>query len=451
MTLPSRPTRRTLLAGFAGGAVAGLAGCMDAVPGVGDSDECLEGLDGDCATYPADVNLFQANLERQGYYPEETVPDSVRIDWSFPNNFVHHTAAKSTPVPTHDGNLIIAGDSGIVQCRAPNGRLEWAVETEATDLGFHGSPAVVGDVAFLGGYDGAIYAYDVQTGRERWKTHSSQLGGTLAVGSSPAFHDGTLYFIVEYGSPSSGALWALDPTDGSTEWSDDRIWGQPHPSPTIDRDTGIICAGSNDGVVYAWEYPSLDFAWEYQAGGEDGPDGEERADGAFNLGAEIKGTVAADDGYGYVGSWDQNLHCIDLSDGTEVWTFDTGRSNMSNPAVDTDEGVVYTGSDSGSVWALDPETGDELWEEPVGGRVIGALTVTAETVLVGSYDSYLYALDKHTGQRKWRVRNHGRVTSGAVPVDGRIYYAERAVFENDRSDDPTFVKPGHAYCLAPES
>lgn len=446
-TATPRYTRRTALTAL-GTALPALAGCLEAVPGLGGPD-CITNHDGTCATYPEDVTLFQANLKRQGYYPDERVPAAVDIEWSFPNNFVHHTAAKSSPVPTHDDTIIVAGDSGIVQARTPTGRLEWAFETEATDLGFHGSPAVVGDVAFLGGYDGALYAIDVRTGLERWKTESSRLVDTLAVGSSPAFHDGTLYYIAEYGSPSAGALWAIDPTDGSPQWHDDRIWGQPHPSPTIDTETGIICAGSNDGVVYAWEYPSLEFAWSYQAGGPDGPQGEEKADGAFRLGAEIKGTVAAYDGKGYVGSWDNHFHCIDLSDGSQEWTVDTRRSNMANPAVDPDAGVVYTGSDAGTIWALDPQTGETLWEEDVGGRVIGAITVTDETVLAGSYDGHLYALDKTTGERRWRVALDGRVTSAAVPVDGRIYVAERAVFDDDRGSDPTLRRPGHAYCLGP--
>lgn len=443
-----RPTRRALLRGVGAAGLAGLAGCLDTLGGDDDDAACVSGLTGDCASYPEDVQMFQGNLERQAHYPDETVPDAVTVDWEVPTNFANHTAAKSTPIPTHDGTIVFGGDRGTLEVRRPDGRLEWRDQTDADSLGFHGSPAVVGDRAYIGGYDGAIYSYDITTGDQLWKLDSDALDGTLAIGSSPAFHDGRLYFIVEYGSPSSGGLWAVDPVTGETEWGDQRIWGQSHPSPTIDRETGHILAGSNDGVVYSWTYPELEFDWEYQAGRGDGPDGREKAGGEFNLGAEIKGTVAAYEGLGYVGSWDRRLHCIDLSDGSEVWTFDTGRSNMSNPAVDPDAGVVYTGSDSGSVWALDPETGEQLWSADVGGRVIGALSVTAETVLAGSYDSHLYALDRTTGERRWRVANRGRVTSGAVPVDGRLYYAERATFSTDPDGEPVLEQPGHTYCLS---
>jgi outer membrane protein assembly factor BamB len=443
-------SRRTVLRVAGAGAAAGVAGCLASAP---DSETCVPSVETarDCASYPDDVSLFQQNLKRQGYYPDQTVPESVTVDWSFEANVVGHTAAKSTPVPTLDGDIVFADDSGVVQVRAPDGTQHWRVQTEATELGFHGSPGVVGNRAYVGGYDGAVYAFNVETGDRLWTATAGDLGGTLAVGSSPAFYDGTLYFIVEYGSPSSGALWALDPVDGEPQWSDDRVWGQSHPSPTVDRDVGRIVAGSNDGTVYGWSFPDGEFQWEYQAGPDGGPTGRTKAGGEFSLGAQVKGTVAACDGRGYVGSWDQHLHCIDLTDGSGVWTFDTGRSNMSNPAVDPDEGIVYTGSDSGHVWALDAESGEQLWRADVGGRVVGALTLTEETVLAGSYDTHLYALDAATGDRRWRVENRGRVTSGALPLDGRIYYAERGVFSNYYSDSETVLEqPGYAYCLAPD-
>ena len=445
------PTRRALLRGAGATGVTGLAGCLG---GFGDESaterDCVAGLDGDCATYPDDVRLFQGNLKRQGYYPDETVPDSVSVDWAVPTNFAHHTAAKSTPLPTHDGTVLFGGDKGTVQARTPDGRLEWRTRTAATTRGFHGSPAVVGQQAYLGGYDGAIYALDVTTGERLWTVDHDTLGGTIAVGSSPAFHDGTLYFIVEYGTPSSGALWAIDPVSGETEWSDTRIWGQSHPSPTVDAETGHILAGSNDGVVYAWTYPDLEFDWTYQAGPEGGPTGKIKAGGEFRLGAQIKGTTAAYEGRGYVGSWDERFHCIDLSDGTRLWTFDTGRESMANPAVDPEAGVVYTGSDVGTVWALDAESGDTLWSTDVGGRVIGALTLTDRSVLAGSYDRHLHALDRDTGEHRWRVPTRGWVTTGAVPVDGRIYFAERATYRSNRADNPVLERPGHAYCVSAE-
>ncbi|MXV62459.1 PQQ-binding-like beta-propeller repeat protein [Natronorubrum sp. JWXQ-INN-674] len=426
-------SRRRFLGLTGVAAATGLAGCVD-LPNT------LSARDADSG----DVSLFHGGLRRLGYYPDETVPDSVSVNWTFPINYVEHTAAKSSPVPTPDGETIVfAGDSGRVQAYTPRGEQRWSTLTGATELGFHGSAAIVGDTAYIGGYDGDLYALDTESGDIVWRTRADDLDGALAIGSSPAYYDGTLYVVSEYGSPSTGTIWAIDPDTGDPTWKDDRMWGQPHPSPTIDLEAGRMVAGSNDGVVYCWEFPSLEFAWEFQAEA----DGEEREGGSFRAGAEVKGTVAAHDGYGYVGSWDNNFYCLDLEDGSQEWSFETGASIMSNPAVDVDEDIVYMGSDDNYVYALDAKSGEELWSADVNGRVIGALTVTAETVLAGSYDTHLYALDKETGERRWRVENRGRVTSAPVPVDGRIYYAERAAFSTDDSGDDVMDEPGHAYCL----
>ncbi|MCU4925530.1 PQQ-binding-like beta-propeller repeat protein [Halobacteria archaeon AArc-dxtr1] len=454
--IADRLSRRRLLQATGVGAAASLAGCtLDADGDLGrpDCPADLPALPEDGSHPDEDVTMWRRGLQRWGYYPDETVPESVSVNWSFPINYVGHTAAKASPVPTPDGETIVfAGDTGLVEGYTPDGRRRWSTQTGATSLGFHGSATIVDGIVYIGGYDGDLYAIEADTGDMVWRTRSHELDGTLAIGSSPAYYDGTLYVVAEYGSPSSGALWAIDPETGSPVWKDDDIWGQPHPSATFDFETERIVTGSNDGVVYCWEYPCLERAWTFQAGPEGGPEGEEKAGGEFNLGAEIKGTAPAYDGRVYVGSWDGFFYCLDLEDGEELWSFETGRVIMSNPAIDPETGVVYMGSDDSTVYALDAETGEELWSETVNGRVIGSLTVTENAVLVGSYDAHLYALDKETGERFWRVENRGRVTSAAVPVDGQIYYAERGVIEGHYDDevDEELLAPGHAYCLVEE-
>ena len=454
-----RPTRRRLLATVGAAGLVGLGGSTIThgrlLPNCASAATATTGAAPATPRPVADeITMFRRGLRRYGYYPEETVPDDVRVDWSFPVNRIGHTAAKSTPRPTPDGEtVLVASDTGVIHAVAPGGDRRWTLETGAGtgpgSLGFHGTPAIVGNVAYVGGYDGACYAVDIEAGELLWRTSAREFGGAIAIGSSPAYIDGTLYILAEYSRPASGALWEVDAATGRPVWSDDDIWGMPHPSPAIDCDRGRLVSGSNDGVVYCWEFPSLERAWTFQAGGEDGPDGEAMAGGRFHLGAQIKGTIPVYDGAAFAGSWDGNFYRLDLEDGTREWAFETGGIVMSNPAIDPDAGVVYVGSDDDHVYALDTDTGEELWSANVGGNVIGSLTATAETILVGSYDAHLYALERETGRRRWRVENRGHVTSGAIPRDGRIYYAERGVFSGyyDEDRETVLEEPGRAYCL----
>ncbi|WP_276254424.1 PQQ-binding-like beta-propeller repeat protein [Halomontanus rarus] len=436
-----RQTRRSILrrvgaVGTVG--LGGLAGCVSLQPPQ-TYDLTQDGFDPEILpydeTYPPDdeVTMFRGGLRRLGYYPDRTVPDAVTVDWQVPINEVGHTAAKSTPRPTPDGEtILIPADTGRVHAFSPEGEERWTAQTKAVYLGIHGTPAIAHGVAYIGGYDGRLYAFDVETGEEVWRT--VRLGGAIAIGSSPAYWNGILYVVAEYSDPDAGTMWAVDAETGQPLWSDDRLWGMPHPSAAIDPEHERMITASNDGVCYCWEFPSLEFAWEFQTGGE------------------IKGTTPLYDGSVFLGSWDDSFYRVSLEDGTEEWSFETGDIVMSNAAIDPDAGVVYVGSSDRYVYALDTDTGERVWSANVGGSVIGSLIVTAETVLVGSYDSHLYALDKETGDERWRVANQGHVTSGAIPHDGRIYYAERGVFSNYWDDDEETIleTPGNAYCLVPD-
>ncbi|PSP67754.1 cell shape-determining protein [Halobacteriales archaeon QS_1_69_70] len=436
-----RPGRRRVLAALAGG-VAGLAGCTG--PGDDGFRDDQATFDPDPRpydeTYPAGdaVSMFRRGTRRLGYYPEASVPDAVEVEWAEPINRIGHTAAKASPRPTPDGDrIIVPDDAGRVHAFTPDGESRWTVRTGAAEsLGFHGTPTVADGTAYLGGYDGAMYALDVETGATVWKTSRWQLGGAIAIGSSPALWDGVLYVLGEYNNPGmdpSGTLWAVDAGTGKPLWSDDRPWGMPHPSPAIDPATERLVTASNDGVVYAWAFPSLSFAW------------------SFETDAQVKGTIPTYEGGAIVGSWDGHVRRLDLADGSLEWRFETGAVTMSNPGVDPDAGVVYVGSDDHHVDALDAATGERRWATDVGGRVIGSVTVTPDCVLAGSYDRQLYCLEKGSGDVRWTVEGVGHATSEAVPHDGRIFYAERADLSGHwTADEETVLEaPGRLYALRP--
>ncbi|MFC4986416.1 PQQ-binding-like beta-propeller repeat protein [Saliphagus infecundisoli] len=438
----SPPTRRRLLAVAGAGVGAGLAGCL--APRAGSHtyeppEDVGTSLPYD-ETYPDDdaITMFRGGLRRLGYYPDETAPESPSINWRAPVNYAGHNAAKASPLLSPDGEtVVVPADTGRIHAFGPKGRHRWVTETPATRQGFHATPVIADGVAYLGGYDGAnrgqeaaMYAIDVATGEVLWRTE--EMDGSVAIGSSAGYWDGYLYVIVEYRNPiQKGALWVFDAETGAPLSSDDRIEGMPHPTVAIDPDAGRLLSGSNDGVVYCWEFPSLEFAWE------------------FETGAEVKGPIATYDGSAFVGSWDGNVYRIGLADGEEEWRFETGSVVMSAPGIGPERGTVYVGSDDHHVYALDAATGDQRWATDVQGRVMGAVTVTADAVLAGTTAGELCALEKETGELRWWVEAAGQVTSEPVPRDGRIYFAERAdVLGYFEEGEETKVEtPGHVYCL----
>ena len=404
------PSRRDFLLAAGTGAATLAAGCLAGPP------TRPSGLDPLAATTLDEhaAAQFQGGLRNRGYV-DHAIPEAVAVDWALPVNRAEHTAAKSTPVPTPDGDVVIAADTGKLRRVSPAGEVRWVAEVEPTSRGMHGTPAIANGSVYVGAYDGALYAFDLETGRRQWRR---PLGD--AIGSSPVYFNGVCYIAVEYGAPADGSVAAVDAATGAQLWGDGRPTSHPHSTIAIDREAGRLVVGSNDGYCYGWTFPGLERAW------------------AFETGAPIKGPIATHDGLAIFGSWDDHAYGVDLADGREVWRHEAAREVMTGPAISPD-GTAFVGAHDYRVYALDAATGEVDWSFATDGSLIGSLTATPEHVLVGSYDTELYAIDAETGEETWSVAGTGSATSAPLVTAEAIYYAER------RRDG----EPGSLYRLVP--
>jgi outer membrane protein assembly factor BamB len=392
---PTAMQRRRFLASL--GAAAALAGCSQ-LPLSGDGERGVPGEFPERA-----VAQFRGGLRRQGYYPERSVPDAVEVAWSLPDvNTGDHTAAKASFVEDADGNLVLPGDSGNIWSLTPDGDVRWEADVTEATRGIHGTAAIANGTAYIGAYDGALSAFDVETGERYWRT---DLGD--AIGSSPAYYDGTVYIAVEHSSPS-GSVHALDAATGEETWSDHKPTDHPHSSIAIDREGGWLTVGSNDGKLYGWSYPDLDYRWQ------------------FDTGDPIKGPIAIADGAAIFGSWSDYVYSVDLATGERNWRTKTLNYVMSGATIDPDHGVCYIGSHDNDLHCLDLATGERQWTAPAYGRIVGCPVSVGDRVLFGSIDARLYCVDAADGSEVWSVLNDGYVTSTPLVTDDGIYYAERA-------------------------
>lgn len=388
-------SRRRFLAAAGLAATGALAGCGGRLRTLGGAPDRPPAAEADAQ--------FRGGPTRRGVYPEATVPEAVRVDWRLDHvNTGDHTAAKASPVLAPTGDVVVPGDNGEVRAVRPDGSVRWRTDATDASRGFHGTPTVANGAVYVGAYDGALYAFDLETGAEYWGV---RLGD--AIGSSPGYADGTVYVAVEYYDPS-GAMFAVDAVTGAVVWDDQRPTDHPHSTAAVDREAGRIVVGANDGDLYAWTYPDREFAW------------------TFPTGRPIKGPVATYDGGAFFGSWDDRVYRVALDDGAEEWAFETGGSVMSGPSVEPSTGTVYVGSHDSRLYALDAASGERKWWFDTGGTILGCPVVTSEHVLVGSYDGALYAVAKASGEEAWRVETGGWVTSTPLVTDDAVYVTSRA-------------------------
>jgi outer membrane protein assembly factor BamB len=365
--------------------------------------------------------IFMSDVARTGYWPDQSVPDEVTLDWSMPGiNTGTHTAAKSSPL-YHDGDVIVSGDTGTVYSVTPAGDQNWEASLTPSQRGTHSTPAVVDDYVFTAGYDGAVYAFDRESGDQRWRADIAD-----AIGSSPVYHDGVVYAATEFYTPSGGMA-ALDAATGDVLWTDNRMTNHAHSITGLDTDTRRFAAGCNDGNLYVW---NLD-TWAFE--------------GTFETHDPIKGPICMYDGMAIFGSWDGNVYAVDSETLTQEWVHDTDYKIMSGGAVHPPTNTVVIGNHGDNLFALDLATGDRQWTFETGGWIIGGVTVAGDTALVGSYDTSMYAVDVASGDERWAFSEpDGRVSSAPAVHDGDIYVTERADY---RREDAEFIDSGYLYKL----
>ena len=147
-----------------------------------------------------------------------------------------------------------------------------------------------GGLAFMGTYAGNLYAWEIETGRERWVFKS---GG--AIGHSPMFHDGLVYF-----GSMDRKLYAVDAATGKERWSHEiaeGIW----TSPVVFH--GLAMFGARDGVFYALDASNGREMWRFQTG--------DRILTSASISPDGERVVLA--------SEDMHVYCLDLRDGRMIW------------------------------------------------------------------------------------------------------------------------------------
>jgi outer membrane protein assembly factor BamB len=122
----------------------------------------------------------------------------------------------------------------------------------------------------------------------------------------------------------------------------------------------------------------------------------------------------------YVGSEDNNVHCLNASTGGVVWNYTTGGYTLSSPAVA--DGLVYMGSLDGKVYCLNAATGALVWSYTTGASVSSSPTVVNGRVYVGSDDYSVYCLDASTGAHIWDYKTDGGMGYSCPAVAGGLVY-----------------------------
>jgi eukaryotic-like serine/threonine-protein kinase len=255
----------------------------------------------------------------------------------------------------------LGADSAVIGLDLSSGAALWSFKVKQPVVA---SPAIDGDLVFVGGEDHFLDALDVATGVLKWR--KAMPAPILA---APAVADGRVFAVSEDSTTGAIRLAAFDAASGMQRWS----FAPPSPglgssAPVVAGDRVFV--GFGDETVRALDVRTGAERWSAPVRSAFSPATSPAADG--------RGVYIADDhGAAYR---------FDARSGARVWDFQfDALENGSAPLIDG--GFVLLGLDDGSVAAIDLASGDLRWRLDLGVGTVAALSPAGDLILAPLRDS----------------------------------------------------------------
>ncbi len=347
------------------------------------------------------------------------------------------TRSQITDAPIIAGGVLLQlSEDGYLYALDPTtGAERWRAETG--HAAFERAHVTADDnTAYISDTRGRLRAIDVATGETLWRRQTAA-PKTDQLTYTPAFPPATVVDSVVYVDDivgNDGVVYALNAKTGKKLWDVNTAPMESYPLPVVE---GVVYVSDLSGNLWFIDAATGERRARYQAGettvaapfvGEGmaflalgsgrvdaiQPDSGERQWSA-QLSAETENVLAPvivgiANGILYV-SHNGRLFALDVSNGQTMWEIET----YDYPTVG--DGIIYVADGNGSLIAVDATSGVTVWHGPMAQ---GARTVAGDT-LYAAVGSSLVAFDGSTGQERWRVRTGGMVYDSVTVTDDSIF------------------------------
>ena len=377
-----------------------------------------------------DTTMFRGNAQHTGVYAGDTSVRSPHVKWKF------HTSGYVISSPAVAGDLVYVGstDGSLYALDRLRGTLQWKFATHGR---VSSSPAIFNGLVYFGSYDSYFYALDAANGKLRWKFHTQgerRFEAAHIHGSEPAAETMPDPFDVYLSSPTvwgdlvvfgsgDGHVYALNAVSGVLRWQF-KTHNVVHASPAVDADTVFI--GSWDSYFYAIDAATGKERWHFKTG----------EDRDIHNQVGIQSSAAVADGIVYFGCRDSHLYALDASNGRLRWSFPThGSWVVASPAVRRPI-VYFATSDSALLYAVQAKTGNVVFSRSFKGwPMFSSPTIAGRMLYVGSASGKLTAIDLNSRTVAWEFQTDGFKRSGRILTkpDGSPNY--EAAFRSSFYDD----------------
>ena len=312
--------------------------------------------------------------------PDGTLPVRERIVWSI------HTGdeVRGSAIIANRRAFIGSYDGNVYAINHSDGSIAWRFQCQR---GVASRPVILQDALFIGSEDQKMYAIKVSSGRLNWSFRAA-----MAIRSSGAVYGDRLIF-----GSDDGYCYCVNAADGQLQWRQ-RTWGPVRSSPSVFQDSIVV--GSDDGALYRIAADDGRVVWRSQ------------------LGDRILSSPAIEGGVIVVGNADCSIYGLSFETGKVLWKVRTQRPVLASPRVLG--GVAYIGSSDGAVYAVAVEDGTEIWRSQIANQVTSSVSIYSGYGYVGTIDGDVQCLNLRDGNTVWRYRIGGPITSTPAIGDGIV-------------------------------
>ena len=316
----------------------------------------------------------------------------------------------------------------------------WNANSGKTDRGVF-QPTVLAGVVYTASQEGVVQAFDLATGKLRWKTElkTKLLAGTAATADT----------VVVVGT--KGDLIALD-TEGKSRWKinvGNEIYSPPSAA------FGVVVLKLNDGRVAAYEADTGSRRWVYARQNPaltlrsvDGvaitsnltvvgfPGGRMLGLSLASGSPRWETTVANPKGAteierisdvvgspvislreACVASFQGRVGCFDLNNGNTGWT----REFSTPVGVSVDDRYLIGADEKGDIYAFSRDGGTNVWKsEGLQRRQPSLPVVMGRSVVISDFEGYLHWMGRDDGKFLARLRPSSDPLSGPMVVAEKV-------------------------------
>ncbi|MEX2426272.1 MAG: serine/threonine-protein kinase [Thermomicrobiaceae bacterium] len=312
--------------------------------------------------------------------PDGTLPVRDRVLWSIQTGDEVRASAL-----IHNRRAYIGSYDGVVYAIGhEDGAIAWRFRCQR---GIAARPVALDDGIVIGSEDQSLYRLRMANGRMEWSFRAA-----MPIRSSAAVYDNAVMF-----GADDGYCYRLDGSTGQLQWRQ-RTWGPVRSSPSIYQDSLVI--GSDDGAVYRIMTSDGRVVWRTQ------------------LGDRVLSSPAVDSGVVIVGNANGSIYGLSFESGSIVWRVETQRPVLSSPRVLGS--TAYIGSTDGAIYAVHTEDGSEIWRSQIANQITSTISIYGGYGYVGTIDGYVHCINLRDGETVWRHRIGGAITSTPAIGDGVV-------------------------------